>query len=102
MPASNKENSNIECPACRSTDVRACGKRYGLYPAGPLAIFGIAFAALHQASAPFDYRCQACGQDFIHRTKIARVARWLFIPLIWFLVISFGLGILSLFLRGLR
>ncbi|EDY20548.1 hypothetical protein CfE428DRAFT_1745 [Chthoniobacter flavus Ellin428] len=89
----------IECPACRSTDVHACGKRYGLYPAGPLAIFGVAFAMLHQTSRPFDYRCKTCGQEFARRTPIARVVRWLFIPLVWFFVIAFGLGILSLLFR---
>lgn len=93
------KSTSIECPVCHSTEVHACGKRYVLYPVGPLAIFGITFAALHQASAPFDYRCQACGKSFIRRTPIARLMRWLFLPWLWLLVIALSRVLLLLILR---
>lgn len=92
-------NSTIECPSCHSNDVHACGKRYALYPVGPLAIFGIALAAIHQASAPFDYHCKACGGNFAHRTKLARLARGIWLLLFWWCVIAFSAGLLLVLFR---
>lgn len=73
------------------------GKRYALYPSGIVAIIGWPLAMLHQASTPFDYHCNACGQDFSHRTKFARFARAVFVLLVWLIAIVCVLGIVAVF-----
>jgi hypothetical protein len=39
-----------------------------------VAVLGLPLAILHQASAPREYHCQACGVDFGCRTKGAQIA----------------------------
>lgn len=65
----------MTCPICCSTDIQGYPKQRGLYPLGIVAIIGLPFALLHQASAPQRYHCSSCGQDFPHRTPVARIAR---------------------------
>ena len=65
--------SHLACPACQSAKVRSHGKRYAIYPYGLLAVFGLLFATLHQASAPMDYECGDCGSMFSRRSGLARL-----------------------------
>ena len=74
----------MKCPSCSSTDIQSRGKRNALYPLGIVAIIGLPFAMLHQASAPQEYHCDACGLDFAHRTTTARITR--------VLLFVFGIG----------
>jgi hypothetical protein len=63
------------CPTCSSASVQDRGKRYSLYPSGIVAIIGLPFAMLHQASAPQEFHCDGCGLDFARRTLTALIAR---------------------------
>jgi hypothetical protein len=67
--------NDMTCPTCGSPSVQSRGKRHTLYPAGLVAIFGIALALLHSVSSPGQYHCNGCGADFAKRTATARIAR---------------------------
>lgn len=92
-------DQTMECPTCRSNDIHARGKRYALYPAAIPVVVGLGLAMIHQASTPFDYRCNACGREFARRSKIARVAWIIWLPLIWYFAIAFSLPIVIAFFR---
>ena len=81
----------MTCPACGSRGIHACGKRYALYPLAWVMILSTPLAQIHQLSAPFDYRCTACGKEFSHRTKLGRAARIVFWVLFGGLVLIFAL-----------
>ena len=66
---------SIKCPACGSASIQNRGKRYALYPSGIVVIVGLLFALLHQLSTPYEFHCDGCQTDFMHRTTIARIAR---------------------------
>jgi transcription elongation factor Elf1 len=80
----------MTCPICNSTNVEARPKQRGLYPLGPVAIFGLPFAMLHQASEAQQFHCAACGQVFQRRTTAAQIAR----VLLLFFGVAFGLLII--------
>ena len=94
----------MTCPVCGSNEIHACGKRYALYPLAWVMILSIPLAQIHQLSAPFDYRCTACGKDLSYRTKLARAARIVFWVLFGGLVLIFVLVallfVLVVFLRA--
>jgi hypothetical protein len=83
----DQQGTPMNCPACGSTEIHVCGKRYALYPLAWVMILSTPLAQIHQLSAPFDYRCNACGKDFSHRTTLGRVARIVF----WVLFGGFAL-----------
>ena len=64
----------MDCPECGSNEVESIGKRNFPYPIAFLAVLPLAFAMLHQASSPFDYRCPRCGLHFARRTDAGRFA----------------------------
>ena len=64
----------MRCPECGSASVQSLGKRNWPYPFALLVVIPIAFAVLHQAASPIDYRCPACGLRFARRTTTARFA----------------------------
>ena len=79
----------MNCPACNSTALQLRGQRNALYPAGIMAIVGLPFALLHQASSASEYHCNGCGTDFTRRTTIAKVARILMILLVVGIILLF-------------
>ncbi|HEV7406390.1 MAG TPA: hypothetical protein VGO11_25800 [Chthoniobacteraceae bacterium] len=81
----------MKCPQCSSLDLRNRPRRNAFYPAGCVAVLGLPLAILHQASAPREYHCQACGVDFACRTKWARIA---YVALI-VLSVAMGLALLA-------
>jgi hypothetical protein len=54
---------------------------------GPVAIFGIAFAMLHQAAEPRRFHCAACDHHFTRRTVIA----WIFQFVLYLFIVAIGL-----------
>jgi predicted RNA-binding Zn-ribbon protein involved in translation (DUF1610 family) len=74
----DQQGTPMICPACGSVEIRACGKRYALYPLAWVMIISTLLAQIHQLSAPFDYRCNACGKDFFRRTRLGRAAWFVF------------------------
>lgn len=102
----DQQGAPITCPACSSNEIRACGKRYALYPLAWVVILSTPLAQIHQLSAPFDYRCKSCGKDFSRRTTLGRAARVVFWVLFGGLALLFALvallSVLIVFLRLLR
>jgi len=90
----------MTCPFCKSDDTHSHGKRYSVYPTGIVAIVGLPFAMLHQASAPYDYDCNQCGKHFLHRTTPARIARILLVFIVAALIAMFVILIIG-FLAGM-
>jgi hypothetical protein len=87
----------MRCPECGSATVEALGKRNFLYPLALVFVLPLAFAMLHQASSPIDYRCPVCGLRFARRTRPARFALITMILIIASLVMLLGF----VFLRSL-
>jgi predicted RNA-binding Zn-ribbon protein involved in translation (DUF1610 family) len=77
----------MRCPECGSGSVQSLGKRNWPYPVALLVIIPTAFAVLHQAASPIDYRCPACGLRFARRTTTARIALFMMISVIAALII---------------
>jgi len=67
-----KQYFETACPSCGSSRVISHGKRNAFYPLGCLAVVGLPFAMIHQASSPIDYECQTCRQRFAQRSPMAR------------------------------
>jgi DNA-directed RNA polymerase subunit RPC12/RpoP len=66
--------ATMTCPNCNSKDIRARPKQRSLDPSGPVAIFGLVFAMLHQLSEANVFHCAACEHEFQRRTTAARIA----------------------------
>jgi predicted RNA-binding Zn-ribbon protein involved in translation (DUF1610 family) len=77
----------MRCPECGSESVQTRGKRNSLYPVALLLILPTAFAMLHQAASPIDYRCPSCGLLFARRTPSARFALFVMVSFIAMMVI---------------
>ena len=84
----------MNCPKCQSTDLQNRGRRNAVYPSGIIALVGLPFAMLHQASAPQDYHCNACGSEFSHRTKTAKIARMALFATAGIMLVLLALSIL--------
>jgi hypothetical protein len=85
----------MTCPKCESADIHSHGKRNAFYPVGIVAIIGLPFAMLHQASTPRDYHCGHCGLKFSQRTTSARIARLFLILVVSGFVVIFAALILA-------
>lgn len=85
-----------DCPACRSPRHEAHGKRLAVYPFALVAIFGILFGSLHQASQPHQYTCRDCGHHFLRRSPHAKVARIILWACLGILLGGIGLAFMAL------
>jgi len=90
----------MRCPYCNSSNLHICGKRNALYPIGLVAIIGLPFSLLHQASSPIDYKCKECGVGFQHRTITAKIARGVLVLLVSGIVLLIGVLVFAI-LNGL-
>lgn len=77
------EKTSPSCPKCdKCTPLDHLGRRYAMYPAGCVAIFGLPYAALHQAQQPTLYKCQICQTEFGVRSVMSQIFRGLFIMIV--------------------
>jgi hypothetical protein len=63
----------MQCSKCASLEIGNRRRRNTFYPLAYAAVLGAPLALFHQASAPREYHCHACGLDFARRTRLARI-----------------------------
>ena len=75
-----------KCPGCKSDEVACLGRRNAFYPAGCLALGGVVIAIIHQATAPVDFKCEACGKRFGVRSVGAKLCLFaIILAVLWLL-----------------
>jgi hypothetical protein len=89
----------MNCPRCSSIDVKCRGRRNALYPLGILAVVGIPFAMLHQASSPYEYQCNGCGLELTRRTTVGKTAGIILLVLVVGLTVLFAIVAFAIITR---
>jgi hypothetical protein len=89
----------MKCPKCGGLELGNRRRRNAFYPLTYATVLGLPLAQVHQASAPREYHCAACGLAFSRRTMVGRIA---FVVLIvwgaWY-ALAIVVGLLWLMLR---
>jgi hypothetical protein len=89
----------MQCSKCGSREIGNRPRRNAFYPLVYAAVLGAPLALFHQASAPREYHCHACGLDFARRTKLARINFGLMIAWGVFYALALVGALLSFLLR---
>jgi hypothetical protein len=89
----------MKCPHCGSLDLRNRPRRNAFYPVAYAVVLGVHFAQVHQASAPREYDCRACGRAGSRRSTPARIAFALLILWGAWIALALVVGLLWLMLR---